>query len=201
MEIGQKFNMLTAISFDHKTANSASYWLFKCDCGNFKVIHVHDVVKEKTKSCGCIRKKFMKQAAIQRFTKHGWAAKDHPGREFYIKWQSMRDRCQPRVKNYGLRGIRVSEAWQSFENFRTDMYESFLAFREKFGNNISLDRNDNNLDYSKENCRWATREMQNKHKRNSIMLEFDGRIQNLADWAKEFGMTYEYLYRLVKKQL
>ena len=49
---GQKFNRLTAIKFD-KRINNKTYWLFKCDCGNDKVIVTHAVKSGNTKSCGC----------------------------------------------------------------------------------------------------------------------------------------------------
>ena len=52
---GQKFGRMTAIRFFH-VKNKQTYWLFECECGNEKKIRIGDVVKGRTKSCGCLYK-------------------------------------------------------------------------------------------------------------------------------------------------
>ena len=52
---GQKFNMLTAIRYDHTANNGTVYWLFKCDCGQEKAIIKTHVVTGKKKNCGCVQ--------------------------------------------------------------------------------------------------------------------------------------------------
>jgi hypothetical protein len=49
---------------------------------------------------------------------------------------------------YSGRGIGFDPAWADFEQFYTDMGEPPIG--------KSLDRKDNNLGYSKENCQWST---------------------------------------------
>src|SRR5271157_1971523 len=51
---GQKFGMLTAIRFLY-VKNEASFWEFKCDCGNIKEAYATSVKTGNTRSCGCLR--------------------------------------------------------------------------------------------------------------------------------------------------
>lgn len=53
---GKKFNKLTAINFHHIDNHYRSYFLFKCDCGNEKILLGSSVKSGNTKSCGCLSK-------------------------------------------------------------------------------------------------------------------------------------------------
>jgi hypothetical protein len=85
------------------------------------------------------------------------------------------------ARNYRDRGISVCDSWRgSFEAFLTDMGEP--------PEGMSLDRVDNARGYSKENCRWATREEQNLNKRNNVRYTLNGRSLTLAEWSRENGI-------------
>lgn len=96
----------------------------------------------------------------------------------------MRSRCHGlrhgAYKHYGARGITVCERWKDFRNFLADMGECPAG--------KSIDRIDVNGNYEPQNCRWATSQEQNNNKRNSRLLEFNGRIQTLTQWANELGV-------------
>lgn len=80
----------------------------------------------------------------------------------YQAWVNMKSRCYyPRhesYKNYGARGITVCRRWHDFRNFYADM-------GARPSPTHSLDRIDNDADYSPNNCRWATKSEQNLNRR------------------------------------
>ncbi len=85
----------------------------------------------------------------------------------YSVWLDMLYRCRsPKAKsykNYGGRGIKVCKRWLNFLNFYEDM-----------GNpppRMSIERVNNNGDYSPSNCVWANKTTQNRNARNNRMIE------------------------------
>ena len=97
-------------------------------------------------------------------------------------------------KNYFDRGIGVCKEWKSggngLENFINDMGERPSKFH-------SLDRIDNNLGYSKENCRWATAKEQNRNTRVTRMVVHNGKEICLKDFCEENGYDFNLIYRKI----
>lgn len=88
--------------------------------------------------------------------------------------------------NYGGRGIKICDRWLDFRNFLEDM-------RDGYKDDLSIERIDNNKDYSKENCRWATRKEQCNNKRNNRMITFKGERKSISDWSRELKINYRAL--------
>lgn len=85
----------------------------------------------------------------------------HP---LYTTWAGMKQRCldpnSSAYTNYGGRGIKVCPEWKlDFWSFVKDMGSKPYP-------TLTLDRIDNNKDYTKSNCRWVDRRTQNLNKRN-----------------------------------
>lgn len=107
----------------------------------------------------------------------------------YGTWYSMRKRCRNKnssdYKYYGGRGIKVDKNWENFDSFYKDMGKCPEGF--------SLDRIDNNKNYSKSNCRWVSHTKQMNNKSSNRMLTFKGKTQSMSEWSKETGLNYNLI--------
>ncbi len=115
--------------------------------------------------------------------------------KFYRVWKAIKNRCNnPNVesyKDYGGRGIKICERWlESFENFRDDMYESYLEHK-KNNNSTTINRINNNGNYEPSNCKWATYLEQTKNKRKSIKPKFYKTELKLCDICKKYFTLFK----------
>ena len=105
----------------------------------------------------------------------------------YNAWSHMKNRCfNPNHKQYsyyGGRGITVCDRWLNLDNFLADM-------GTKPSPKHSLDRIDNDADYSPENCKWSTRVEQANNKRNNKpLITIGNETYTIAEWAKKMGFN------------
>jgi hypothetical protein len=144
---GEKINRLTLIS-EAKPRGGSRRVLCKCECGNVTVIRMSAWMLGGTKSCGCLRRENTQRHGVSKVPA-------------YQNWLKMMARCyDPKHESYpsyGARGIKVCQRWHDVGNFVADMGVNLAG--------LTLDRNDNNLDYSKSNCKWATKYEQGRNKR------------------------------------
>ncbi len=104
----------------------------------------------------------------------------------FRRWGSMRNRCSPKWKhrkNYYDRGIDIVPEWDSFICFKS------WALANRYDPKLELDREDNDKGYSPENCRWVTKRINNFNKRNTISVEWDGKVQPVVIVCENLGMT------------
>lgn len=112
--------------------------------------------------------------------KHWFGSKNNLEKhKFYDLYCWMVARCRRKThasyKNYWGRWIKC--LWKNFEEFKDDMYESYLQHIEEYWKkDTSLDRIDVNWNYCRENCRWATRTQQATNTRVSLKA--------LVDWIE-----------------
>lgn len=151
--IGQKFGRLEVLSRLPAEKNTKPIWNCRCDCGNTHNVYGSHLVRGNVKSCGCLAKEVIGKCNKT----HGLS--DH---RLYETWIKMVRRCSKPLdsgwENYGQRGIKVSESWLDFNNFISDMDQSYE-------NGLTLERIDVNGNYCKENCKWLLHSLQAKNKR------------------------------------
>lgn len=112
---------------------------------------------------------------------------------FYNIWGNLKTRCYNKrhitYKQYGAKGVTICNKWLKFENFRKDMYKSYLNHVKEFGKkNTTIDRIDNNKGYCKENCRWATMKTQTNNTSRNNILNYKNKKKTLSEWANQYNL-------------
>lgn len=177
---GQKFESWFVIRRSGSSKHGKSLWLCRCECGTENLVLGTRLLRGRNKSCGC------KRYPVHHMT----------GTPTIRSWKEIKTRCyNPKRKdwpNYGGKGIKVCDRWK----------DSFLNFFEDMGerpNGHTLDRLDNNNDYCKENCRWATPKMQALNSSRSIKIEHNGIIDSISGWARRLNIDRKLIRRRMKR--
>ncbi len=185
--IGKRFGRLVALNQYRKDGYTMVDC--KCDCGNDFTTYRMSLVADSTLSCGC----YHRDRTIELFTRHGMT-----GTRIHDIWAGMRSRCNlvtnSTYKDYGGRGIKVSEKWEGehgFENFYKWSTDNGYA------DDLQIDRIDNNGNYSPENCRWTDRITQTNNTRRNIFFEYKGERKTMAQWARFLNIDYNKAYRRI----
>ena len=179
---GRKFGNLIALCRYESGLNGKSAWICKCDCGNKKVVRTTDLLSGKTKSCGCMRSASAKNTGIKNAI-HGMS-----GSRLYKIWGGMKRRH--RIS--GFEHAIVCEEWQDFRNFFK------WAMDNGYTDELTIDRIDNKMGYSPDNCRWATYKEQENNRTNNHTVTIDGVSKTLAQWSDETGIRSETLAFRIK---
>lgn len=159
---GDKHGMLTIIKeVDRKVLPCGQInraFLCKCDCGNMTTVRIAHLVRDKIKSCGCLRGEKHKMCDTN----------------LYGIWRSMKERTVRNknnnangAHNYRRKGIKICEEWE----------HSFLAFKKWAINNgyergLQIDRIDNDGNYDPSNCRFVKNIINANNKDNTLYVVY-----------------------------
>jgi hypothetical protein len=150
-----------------------------CDCGNVVWVPPNQLKSGNTASCGCLGREKAHAASQAACTTHGLTK--HP---LYRIWAKMLSRCrnpnEKRYMRYGGRGISVCELW-------TSDFQSFYdwAVSHGYSDGLQIDREDNDGDYTPENCRWITQIENSKNRSSTILIAIWGETKCLKDWWRD----------------
>lgn len=104
-----------------------------------------------------------------------------------------------RFPRYGGRGITCE--WEDFEEFCNDMFDSFKAHLKEHGRlNTTIERINNDGNYSKGNCRWATRKEQARNRANGTKITFENQTLSITEWGEKLGIPSYVLELRIKRR-
>jgi hypothetical protein len=172
---GERFGRLLVLQKNGYNKHHQLYWLCECECGNRKSVLGFVLGRGECNSCGCLKKESIAKVNFS----HGMAATP-----IYRIWRSMMQRCCDKNSHaydrYGGRGINVCNKWQTFEGFYKDMGDKPKG--------MSLERLNNDGDYCLENVVWADAKAQANNRRSNVVLEHNGKKQNMQQWCDELNL-------------
>lgn len=186
---GQRVGRLLVIRRNGTSKHGNATWLCKCDCGTECTTLSTNLARSHSRSCGCL--------ALEVRTRHGRSRDGQYQQKLtYRSWYLIFKRCRnPLYKQYpeyGGRGIDVCQRWEAFENFLADM-------GERPGTEYSIERTDNDRGYEPGNCVWATRKVQQRNKRNTRWVEWNGVTACLAEHCENAGVDYGWAWWQIVK--
>lgn len=182
---GQTFNRLTVLGFAGTLRLNIAFWFCECSCGIVVCIRGAYLRNGHTKSCGCFKNEGIRDRSITHGMRHT------PEYKAYVH---AKDRCRnPNDKSYpdyGGRGIEFR--FQSFEEF-------FAEAGYRPSPKLSIHRIDNEGHYEIGNIEWATKKVQSNHRRNNVLLTFNGKTQTQAQWSEELNIHRSKIGRRLRK--
>jgi len=159
-----------------------------CTCGTKTKVFLTALRSGDTTSCGCYGREQQKLAMH---------AKVDPNKfRHYLKstWSFMTERCHNpeglSYKNYGQRGIRVCKSWRIEKGDKG--LRNFVKWAEENGwyegCNLQLDRIDTNGNYEPSNCRWVTCKVNQRNRRNNVIVKYKGESLVAAECVEKYAI-------------
>lgn len=180
--VGDRIGCLEVIGFDRLSIRGRNLLalILKCDCGRIFTRPKRDITVSTGKFCRNVCPLKIKYP--------------NKNNRLYKVWQGIRTRCfnanDDGYRNYGGRGITLCKEWQNnFQKFQD------WALDNGYANNLSIDRINNNGNYTQENCRWATQKQQSNNKRTNRLMTAWGETKNIKMWSEDprCNVTYSIL--------
>jgi len=181
---GKKYGKLTVIRRAENAPGGIARWECLCECGKTTIVRGGNLSCGAVKSCGCLT--------------GGKTTHNMSKTRLYREWASIKGRCyyksQVGYKSYGARGIKMCDEWlNSFETFAE------WALSNGYKDDLTIERIDNEKDYSPDNCKWISLGEQANNRRSNIAITYKGETRNLSEWCKIYGKDYRFVHNRMRK--
>lgn len=178
------------------------WYLCKCDCGNQELLAFTERTLKSAKkgdftlSCGCMTEKhneFLRDPNNSYVKKYKYNARNSDVGQHL--WH-MRGRCyNPNdisYPNYGGRGIGICDEWNNqidgLNNFGDWMY-NVAGYTDDMKGKVSINRINNDKDYSPENCHLSYTKEQNNNTSYNNNIDWYGQIYTMSEFSKRFEVS------------
>jgi hypothetical protein len=105
----------------------------------------------------------------------------------YRIWALIKDRCFNHnttcYVNYGGRGIGICNEWLDFETFY------YWSLKNGYSDLLTIDRKDNDGNYTPSNCRWVDRKTQQNNMRANHKIVYKGELLNMSQIIEITGFN------------
>jgi hypothetical protein len=120
----------------------------------------------------------------------GISKKGNPLESLYRKYYLMMERCyNPNSINfskYGARGITICHEWLNNNKSFFDW-----ALKNGWEKGLQIDRINNLLGYSPENCHFVTSRENNRNRNNNLFVTVNGKTKCLSEWVTIYDVRYK----------
>lgn len=175
VKIGGKYGRLTALRPTEKKQGTNTIWECKCDCGKTCYVSTGRI-GITTWSCGCLK--------IESHRTH-----NESNTRLYNIWTLMKRRCNnPEACNYGGRGIKVCDEWQTYEPFRD------WAKANGYQENLTIDRINNDGNYEPSNCRWVDYTEQSRNRTVWGEISYEGIVPDSTGYRAQITIDGKKIY-------
>lgn len=187
---GKRFGRLTVLGYSHN-CDGFTYWNCLCDCGNEVVVRGVRLTHGTTQSCGCLLRDIT--AAKNRERADGRYRDERLYRIYY----GIKTRCynskEPGYERYGGRGISMCDEWKDdFWKFQE------WALSSGYRPDLTIDRVNNDGEYSPQNCRWANVKQQSNNRSSNVILNCGGTQKTVAEWSEIVGIGKNIIYQRLR---
>lgn len=194
-QIGKEINGWRIVEFSHlndgKCSKEAIYKCACLACGSIKDYAINHLKNKKDgtrcNTCSYTSKQYNQELPWGFILNH---------KQEHARWVYMNLRCDSKNHpRYGARGISVCEEWRQinpkgFVNYVTWLNKNYPDYLELMSLGYQVDRENNNLGYSPENCRLIPIKENAKNKETTIKVCYLGEEGiPLIDLVREFSLN------------